>query len=141
MASSPELTRLVAAVISSVQHNNLDDSLEKLRSFFPEKLLLASLDLIDRECVIKYNLPWGRTMYEVFGSTANYSVFLKLSPNTETSMSYCTCPAFAYSALLSGSQLMCKHLLATLLAERLSKCVERPINQDDLAMLVYRQCS
>lgn len=28
----------------------VDDSLEKLRSFFPEKLLLASLDLIDREC-------------------------------------------------------------------------------------------
>ncbi|KZT66372.1 hypothetical protein DAEQUDRAFT_675060, partial [Daedalea quercina L-15889] len=114
--------------------------LEKLRFLFSDTLLLAALDLIDRESVVKYRTPWGGTQYEVYGSTANYSVFPALpGPSSHEPTLYCTCPAFAYSVLLSQTQIMCKHLLATLLAERLSKCIERNIQANDLAALAVRQ--
>ncbi|EPT04531.1 hypothetical protein FOMPIDRAFT_38954, partial [Fomitopsis schrenkii] len=118
-----------------------EEGLEKLRFVFSDTLLLAALDLIDRENVIKYKTPWGGIQYEVYGSTANYTVFPGLpgsSPDTPPAF-YCTCPAFAYSVLLSQNQIMCKHLLATMVAEKLSKCVERNIQAHDLAALTARQ--
>ncbi|KAH9951551.1 hypothetical protein B0H21DRAFT_180561 [Amylocystis lapponica] len=133
-----EFRPLLDAVIASVEPDNVEDSLEKLRFFFPDTLVLAALDLIDHDNVIKYTTPWGRSQYEVLGTTANYSVFLALGTPSH-SLSYCTCPAFAYSVLLSESHLMCKHVLATLLAQRLSRCVERPMTQDELAAFVLRQ--
>ncbi|KZT10704.1 uncharacterized protein LAESUDRAFT_345824 [Laetiporus sulphureus 93-53] len=140
---SSELFPVLLAVLSSIDSDGVsDDALEQLRSFFPDSLLLAALDLIDQDSVIKYKTPWGRPQYEVLGSTASYSVFPELlSPGPNPLGCYCTCPAFAYSVLLSDSQLMCKHLLATLLAQRLSRCVERPIDQDDFAAVIVRQCS
>ncbi|PCH43384.1 hypothetical protein WOLCODRAFT_75141, partial [Wolfiporia cocos MD-104 SS10] len=115
--------------------------LESLRFFFPDTLLLAALDLIDRESVIKYKTPWGRAQYEVLGSTNSYAVFPEMLLTNMQPMAYCTCPAFAYSVLLSGSQLMCKHLLATILAERLSRCSERHVDPNEFANIVVRQCA
>lgn len=155
-----------------------EEGLEKLRFLFSDTLLLAALDLVDRENgeppgihirirrvheaypVIKYKTPWGGIQYEVYGSTANYTVFPGLpglSPDAPAAH-YCTCPAFAYSVLLSQNQIMvivfppfptpltgmliflqCKHLLATMVAEKLSKCVERKIQANDLAALTVRQ--
>ncbi|KAH9839295.1 uncharacterized protein C8Q71DRAFT_505589 [Rhodofomes roseus] len=135
---------LVPTVLESIRPDTFDeDGLEKLRFLFSDTLVLAALDLIDRESVIKYKKPWGGIQYEVYGSTANYTVFPGLpgpSPDNKSS-SYCTCPAFAYSVLLSRTQIMCKHLLATLVAERLSKCIERNIQPNDLAALSVRHCA
>jgi len=136
-----EFRTLAETVIASVEPDNLKHSLEKLRFFFPDTLVLAALDLIDRENVIKYTMPWGRSQYEVLGSTANYTVFPTLFPPGSQPLSYCTCPAFAYSVLLSETHLMCKHVLATLLAQRLSRCIERPMSQDELAAFVLRKYS
>ncbi|KAI1795661.1 hypothetical protein LXA43DRAFT_731540 [Ganoderma leucocontextum] len=134
-----ELTTLLRQVLEDLTPDTIDDSLEKLRFFFPETLLLGALDLIDRDSVILYKTPWGRPQYEVLGSTATYAVFPGL-PSTATATAYCTCPAYAYSVLLSETQLMCKHVLATLLAMRLSRCVERPLGVDELASMIARQC-
>jgi len=135
---------LAPIVLESIGPENFDEEgLEKLRFLFSDTLLFAALDLIDRESVIKYKTPWGGMQYEVHGSTANYSVFPELpgpSPDKKSSV-YCTCPAFAYSVLLSRTQIMCKHLLATLLAERLAKCTERSIQPNDIAALAIRQCT
>ncbi|KAI0746022.1 hypothetical protein C8Q76DRAFT_607010, partial [Earliella scabrosa] len=120
-----------------------DDSLEKLRFFFPETLLLGALDLIDRdngEHLIEYKTPWGRPQYEVLGSTATYAVFPGLPSAGGHALAYCTCPAYAYSVLLSETQIMCKHVLATILAQRLLRCIERPVNVDELASLIAKQC-
>ncbi|KAH9859077.1 hypothetical protein C2E23DRAFT_864816 [Lenzites betulinus] len=132
---------LLATVIKELNSDNLDDSLEKLRFFFPEALLLGALDLIDRDSVIVYKTVWGRPQYEVLGSTATYAVFPGLPSANGHELAYCTCPAYAYSVLLSETQLMCKHVLATLLARRLARCVERPITADELASVIARQCS
>ncbi|KAI0662339.1 hypothetical protein C8Q70DRAFT_910210, partial [Cubamyces menziesii] len=107
----------------------------------PETLLLGALDLIDRDSVIVYKPPWGRPQYEVLGSTASYTVFPGLPSPKGYALAYCTCPAYAYSVLLSETQLMCKHVLATILACRLGRCIERPVDTDELASVIARQCS
>ncbi|KDQ57442.1 hypothetical protein JAAARDRAFT_95096, partial [Jaapia argillacea MUCL 33604] len=81
-----------------------DESIEKLRFFAPDNMLLAALDLIDRESVIKY-ISSASTHYEVSGSTTTYCVFPSLSPASQIPW-YCNCPAFSYAVLLSESQIM-----------------------------------
>ncbi|RPD54735.1 hypothetical protein L226DRAFT_612944 [Lentinus tigrinus ALCF2SS1-7] len=137
---SPELMSILDQVLEGFTMDTIDDSIEKLRFFFPETLLLAALDLIDRDSVILYKSPWGRPQYEVLGSTATYAVFPGLPSPGGYKLAYCTCPAYAYSVLLSETQIMCKHVLATLLAQRLSRCIERPVTADELASILSRQC-
>ncbi|KAI0744217.1 hypothetical protein C8Q80DRAFT_1185610 [Daedaleopsis nitida] len=134
----PELGRLLEQVLEGLTHETID-ALEKLRFFFPETLLLGALDLIDRDSVIEYRTAWGRPHYEVLGSTATYAVYPGLPSAGGHALAYCTCPAYAYSVLLSETQLMCKHVLATLIARRLSRCIERPVNADELASLIAKQ--
>jgi hypothetical protein len=102
-----------------------EDSIRRLHALFPDTLVLAALDLIDRQngwynliyhsrslflyaqymlTVIQIISPWGHTNYEVLGSMATYTVQVDLSV-TPTS-SYCSCPAFAYSVLMAGSHVM-----------------------------------
>ncbi|KAH9942476.1 uncharacterized protein BXZ73DRAFT_97885 [Epithele typhae] len=134
--SGPEFKVILQQVLDEFNEETFEDSLLKLRFFFAETLLLAALDLVDRDSVIMYRTPWGRPQFEVLGSTATYVVF----PGAGLSRAYCTCPAYAYSVLLSETQIMCKHVLATLLAQRLSRCVERPMNADELVGLIEKQC-
>lgn len=104
----------------------VNDYLERLRFLFSENLVLAALDLVDRESgrplitrsrakptgdrlkpiVIKYNTPWGHTQYQVLGSTSTYAVFLGVPKTKRKTADYCTCPAFTFSVLLSDSELM-----------------------------------
>ncbi|KAF9227410.1 hypothetical protein BS17DRAFT_464135 [Gyrodon lividus] len=122
---------IVQAVISSIQEDSFEEGIDKLRALFPDTMIVAALDLVDRDNVLKYRTPWGRCHYEVLGSTAAYSIFPRLGCSTNVS-SYCTCPSFAFAVLMSESHLMCKHVLAVCLAEQLSRCVERPISDHDL---------
>ncbi|OJT06964.1 Zinc finger SWIM domain-containing protein 7 [Trametes pubescens] len=109
--SNSGIAALLEEVIQRMTAETLDDSLEKLRFFFPETLLLGALDLIDRDSVIVYNTPWGRPQYEVLGSTATYAVFPGLPSGGGHTLAYCTCPAYAYSVLLSETQLMVRTAL------------------------------
>jgi len=143
MGPNGELLNFAQAIIESIQPAQAhepqvsDDVLSKLAFIFPENLILAALDLIDRENVIHYWTSWGHSEYEVLGSTATYSVFVDLRA---ACMPYsCTCPAFAYSVLMSGTYIMCKHVLATLIGRKLARCIERPCKADDLAAIYCRQ--
>ncbi|KAI6134494.1 hypothetical protein EDD17DRAFT_1492744, partial [Pisolithus thermaeus] len=120
-----------------------EEGIEKLRAFIPDTTLVAALDVVDRDrgrelliertlwIVLRYKTPWGRSHYEVFGSTSTcYTVFPRLGFSASM-FSYCTCPAFAFSVLVSNSHLMCKHVLAVCLAERLSKCIERTVTDEE----------
>ncbi|KAH7914106.1 hypothetical protein BJ138DRAFT_1080115 [Hygrophoropsis aurantiaca] len=118
------LIPIAEAIILSFSEEEFEASIEKLQVILPDATIIAALDLVDRDNVIKYTTPWGRCHYEVLGSTATYTVF--------TNPNYCTCPAFAFSVLLAESHLMCKHLLATRLGEQLSRCVVRPISDEEL---------
>lgn len=169
--------------------------MEKLGVLFSEQLLLAALDLIDRDCgkgnnhrhpylletktssyesydificvhstVIKYVTPWCRSHFSVLGMTGSYAVFPSLHQSCSIPF-FCTCPAFSYAVLISHSQItvrvpspskcirsslmrqgssicpQCKHVLATLIAQRLSKCVVREMNKDEFVTLLARQTS
>jgi len=131
------LLTLAKNVIDSIQleHNELsNDSLMKLQTIFPENLIISALDLIDRGSVIHHITPWNHTEYEVLGSTATYTILLDLDASPRVPYS-CTCPSFIYAVLLSETHIMCKHLLATFLARKLSLCIERPTDLDHLSAL------
>jgi len=136
MANTPIPKLLIQAAIDSfrsTEPEDLNEYIDTLRHILPENLLLASLDLVDRDCVIKFKTPWGNDQYRVEGSTSTYHVFPGVSPEPT---SYCTCLAFAYNGLLSNSDSMpCKHLLATMISMRMSKCVDRTVSLKDLAIV------
>ncbi|KAH9963839.1 hypothetical protein BC827DRAFT_1128539, partial [Russula dissimulans] len=90
--------------------------------------------------VIKYVSPWGQTHFSVLGITGSYTVFPSLHQSCSIPF-YCTCPAFAYAVLISHSQITCKHVLATLIAQPLSKCVVREVNKDEFVTLLTRPAS
>ncbi|KAI0344945.1 hypothetical protein BDW22DRAFT_1469316, partial [Trametopsis cervina] len=122
-----------------------DEFIDRLRFFFDDNLLLAALDLVDRDSgtqtsvlylLIRHRTPWGHLQYQVLGTTATYLVF---PGEAHQGLSYCTCPSFTYSVLLSGSQFMCKHLLATVLAERMTKCIDRTLTANDLASTIMQR--
>ena len=117
------------------KHNKTvsDEAVEKLGTLFSEQLLLAALDLIDRDCgmrkhrpfpllfchvtkkqalpttsdfptVIKYVSPWGRSNLSVLGMTNSYTVFPSLHQSCSIPF-FCTCPAFSFAVLISHSQI------------------------------------
>ncbi|KAF4567630.1 hypothetical protein EYR40_006631 [Pleurotus pulmonarius] len=114
-----------------------DDIFHQLRVLFPDNLVLAAFDIVDRKNVMKYTTSWGRVFYQVIGSKATYSVQPDLGHSPSIRF-YCTCPAFSYNVLLSESYCMCKHILAVELAEQLNECTDRPSDPNDIANLVAR---
>ncbi|KAJ7132799.1 hypothetical protein C8R43DRAFT_1133362 [Mycena crocata] len=88
-----------------------DPSLLSLQSILPRSLVLAALDLIDRENVLKCIGP-ARQHYELLGSTATYYVYLDLP---DPISAYCTCPAFTFLVLSSESYLMVGRSIVALL--------------------------
>ncbi|KAI0295841.1 hypothetical protein B0F90DRAFT_1132845 [Multifurca ochricompacta] len=137
--STINIYSVIRSILDSIEPGNFsDETIEKLGVLFSEQLLLAALDLIDRDCVIKYILPWGSSHFGVLGLTGPYSVFPNLHHSCPIPF-FCTCPAFSYAVLISQSQLTCKHVLATLIAERLSKCVVRNTDSDEFISLVSQQ--
>ncbi|RDB25134.1 Zinc finger SWIM domain-containing protein 7 [Hypsizygus marmoreus] len=135
---SAAMLRIADAVIDSVQNNELtDDIIQKLYSVFPESVVLGALDLIDRENVIKYTTPYSYPQYEVMGSKETHQVFLDMEVSPLPF--YCSCPAFAYAVLSSGSHMMCKHILASRLANKLSLFIERPMLPEELESMMLRQ--
>ncbi|OAX43296.1 hypothetical protein K503DRAFT_708818 [Rhizopogon vinicolor AM-OR11-026] len=113
---------------------SFEEGVEMLRAVLPDTTIIAALDLIDRDGVVKYSTSWGQHHYEVLGTTSTYAVFPHLNAASTVISSYCTCPSFAYAVLISESHLMCKHVLAVCLADRMSRCVVRPIEDDSLLL-------
>ncbi|KAF7782185.1 hypothetical protein Agabi119p4_1561 [Agaricus bisporus var. burnettii] len=132
-----EPLKIVDAVINRVQGQDLtDDDLYRLQHAFPEQTVLGALDLIDRGNVLKYTTSWGHTEYEIIGSNGTYLVLLDVS--TTGYPYFCSCPAFIHYVLQQKNHVMCKHILATRLANRLSVCVHRQMSPEDLVLLYTR---
>jgi len=127
--STADVLPLLDDVIKSATPGPVtEELLQKLQFFFPDSLILAALDLIDRDCVILYSSPLGRTHLQVVGSTARYSVRY-LEEGT-----WCDCPAFTFSVLLSHTHYM--HVLASRLAERMNRVVRRSLGFEEWADLI-----
>ncbi|EIM82914.1 uncharacterized protein STEHIDRAFT_63693, partial [Stereum hirsutum FP-91666 SS1] len=85
--------------------------------------------------VIRYTTTWGHHHYHVHSSTATRTVFPSL-PQSPATPAFCTCPAFSKAILLMDSHIMCKHVLAVQLADRLGKFVEKQVGPDDFVALL-----
>ncbi|KAG5639119.1 hypothetical protein H0H81_006708 [Sphagnurus paluster] len=135
---SIELLHIANAIIDSIENQDLsDEHIIKLNSVFPETIVVGALDLLDRENVIKYTTPYCYPQYQVIGSTDIYTVLLNIT--ISPTPFYCSCPAFSYCVLLSGSHMMCKHILAARLADKLSLFIERPMKPEDVEAMFVRQ--
>ncbi|KAJ7218112.1 hypothetical protein GGX14DRAFT_439832, partial [Mycena pura] len=128
------------SIIASLGAETLTDhSLLNLQSVFPKSLVLAALDLIDRENVLRCVGPNGHQChFQVLGSTTTYNVFLDLPGPTPT---YCTCPSFSYFVLSAESYIMCKHVLATYLARRMGRLLDRPLTAEGLESMLVQEYS
>ncbi|KAJ7462238.1 hypothetical protein B0H11DRAFT_101021 [Mycena galericulata] len=125
-----------AAIASVVPEYPVSDhTLLNLQAVLPRNLVIAALDLIDRENVLRCIGP-AREHYQVLGSTAIYSVFVDLPGPIST---YCTCPAFSFLVLSPETYIMCKHVLATRLAIRMGRYVERPVDEDQLSQMILQE--
>lgn len=115
-----------------------EDLLKQLRFFFPEALVLAAFDIIDRDGVVKHTSPLQRAQYQVTGTKGNCRVFPHLPGWADSAVNkyFCDCPAFTLSVLSVESNLMCKHLLATYLAEKLGRVVERKLGFEEWMALM-----
>lgn len=51
--------------------------------------------------VVRLKTGWSHCQYQVLGTTSTYAVFVD-----DIATAYCSCPAFAYSVLLSDGQFM-----------------------------------
>jgi hypothetical protein len=97
-----------------------DEQVLQLNLVFSEDLLLAALDIIDRNSgtffvllgfqtlantstVLKHTTAWGGAHYEVFGSTTSYTVHphLAVPANSKAPNAYCSCPTFTHTTLLA----------------------------------------
>ncbi|TFK26536.1 hypothetical protein FA15DRAFT_686442 [Coprinopsis marcescibilis] len=139
IALNHEFIDIIFKTLNSLETDDLsDESFAKLGALFSDKLVIAALDLVDRGNVIKHIFPWDdRSEYEVLGTSAKYTVQLDL-PVAQVPF-YCSCPAFAQLVLSTGTHVMCKHVLASLLARHLSLCIDRPVDLDELVEIFSKQ--
>jgi len=93
---------------------------------------------VDRDGVVRYTSPLQRTQYQVTGTKRDCYVFPKLPVWSDSGVNgfFCDCPAFTLSVLSAGSNFMCKHLLATYLAEKLGRVVARKLGVEEWATLM-----
>ncbi|KAF9784377.1 hypothetical protein BJ322DRAFT_982598, partial [Thelephora terrestris] len=94
--------------------------LKQLRFFFPDALVLAAFDVVDRDggrasnwrnaIVVKYTSPLQRVQYQVVGTKRNRCVFPHLPACTDSGVNryFCDCPAFTLSVLSTESNLMAR---------------------------------
>ncbi|VDC06433.1 unnamed protein product [Peniophora sp. CBMAI 1063] len=125
-----DMRSLFEVVLSTIGPDSLpQESLERLSLMFSEFVLVAALDYIDRDRVIRIVMPWGKSHYEVLGEHYSRTVSTNL-PAPAVSV-FCSCPTYADAVLLSGSHIMCKHALAVCIAQRMERCVERVATAED----------
>ncbi|KAM3854884.1 zinc finger SWIM domain-containing protein 7 isoform 1-T1 [Vipera latastei] len=101
---------------------------EWLRFVFGTSVVPA-LDLVDRQSVTRLVSPSGRTVYQVVGSSGKlYTCY--------GSCHFCSCPAFAFSVLRKGDNLVCKHILAVYLSRAIGACQEQTISNQQMTALL-----
>ncbi|KAL1755161.1 hypothetical protein FB107DRAFT_291141 [Schizophyllum commune] len=124
----------------AVANKVTDAILEQLYLVFSEPLLLAALDLIDQECIVKTATSWGHVEYSVNASSSPTTFLVLLDVASSSRPHICTCPAYSYSVLLNDSHITCKHILAVRISERLGICAPRMLESDEeLARLIVQQ--
>jgi hypothetical protein len=101
-----------------------DNSLVLLSSFFGQKLLTQSLELVDFVVKVACEAS-GRAFFRIQGKDAN--PYLVVS-------GFCTCRAFEGHALGSNRALFCKHGIAVFLSDKWKVLLNSAISRVHRAM-------
>ncbi|BGP71273.1 hypothetical protein NBRC10513v2_004642 [Rhodotorula toruloides] len=112
------LEQLLNGHLASLEPPFSDDDLRTLALLVGPTTLLDALDLVDRDQVARITPPNGRPLYQVASSAGGqaYTVVPDICGG------YCPCPAFSNGVIArqaQGNPVICKHLLACRLADRL----------------------
>ncbi|KAG8148287.1 hypothetical protein E2320_007281, partial [Naja naja] len=97
----PAVTSLPRHVIGETKRDvwSLSDELLLALRFVFGTSVVPALDLVDRQSVTRFVSPSGRTVYQVVGSSGKlYTCY--------ASCHFCSCPAFAFSVLRKGDNLV-----------------------------------
>ncbi|XP_069972170.1 zinc finger SWIM domain-containing protein 7 [Penaeus vannamei] len=93
--------------------------------------LVSALDLIDCKKVTIVTSSSGRWVYQVTGSAGTPYVCLPDSI-------FCQCPAFKFSVLKKKESVMCKHVLAALLATAMGVTDKKTISDEYMMDLLFQ---
>lgn len=96
------------------------------------KPLLAALDLVDKEAVVKYTSPSGKVVYQVKNSAGK-------TYTCPVSLQFCPCLSFAYGVLKRSELITCKHILAIHLCKAMNKCQNEEMTEEQLSTVLYEQ--
>lgn len=135
---NPQVLLTLNSVLNEISKSGVNDTtMEALRTIFNDGMLLAALDLVDNKCVFRCDTSWNRTFYWV-QSTADPSAAIHVNFLGEQSTIpwSCECPTFVKHTLLDNKILMCKHILAAILAVRTNSATEKQITECDLLELL-----
>ncbi|KZT42490.1 hypothetical protein SISSUDRAFT_1058576 [Sistotremastrum suecicum HHB10207 ss-3] len=132
----PAVYQLLNTALATHPGKELDDEhVQTLRAFVSDNVLLAAFDIVDKSFVNKLNLPGGRSMFEVQGATSAYIVTLGIESLSPCPAS-CTCPSFIHLTFSTGPTVMCKHILAVLIGQSMSRLTEKGLDLDELCALL-----
>lgn len=100
----------------------------ELESVFQGQLQSA-LALVDRKRVKRITCPRGRVVYQVEGDTRETYTCLPSSY-------FCCCYSYLHQVIRNQEIPMCKHVLATRLAEALGVCEEVQCSDENVASML-----
>ncbi|GAA5844640.1 hypothetical protein JCM5353_001328 [Sporobolomyces roseus] len=108
---------LLEGILLSLSSLITEHEIKLLASIVGHEPLKDALDLVDKDQVARVHLPNGRKVYQVAGSSTNYTVHPELAGG-----GYCPCPAYSQNIVAGrGNQIICKHLLACRIADKVSQ--------------------
>lgn len=138
MAAAPltpeaSLSRVTEQLLAEVRREkqdtgSLSDDLLSALHFVFRQPLLHALDLLDRGVVTHVTSPSGRELYQVKGSSGDYTCLPRVG--------YCSCLSFVYTVLLREEALMCKHLLAVQLSIAMESSITKHVTDKQFAEIL-----
>ncbi|XP_077509769.1 zinc finger SWIM domain-containing protein 7-like [Amblyomma americanum] len=103
-------------------------TLNELDHFFRAPLQLA-LRLVDRRRVKRLTCPHGRVVYQVAGEARAFYTCLPSS-------NFCACYSYLHQVLRKQAIPMCKHVLASRLAEAFGTCENVSCTEETMLFLL-----
>ncbi|GAA5902114.1 hypothetical protein JCM5296_006607 [Sporobolomyces johnsonii] len=119
--AADSLAQLLNGQLASLSSPLSDSDFRALALIVGSSMLLDALDLIDKDEVARISPPNGRPIYQVTGSSQAYTVHPELVGG------YCPCPAFSHRVMAKENQVICKHLLACRIADRLDAWKDKKV--------------
>ncbi|TNY18465.1 hypothetical protein DMC30DRAFT_52452 [Rhodotorula diobovata] len=129
MAAQHAHAQLVNGALAALSPPVSDAHLRTLALVVGPSMLTDALDLIDKHLVARITPPAGRPVYQVASSSPagaggdSYTLYPDLPGG-----GYCPCAFFSSSVLpANGTAVICKHLLACRIADRLDAWTDKRV--------------